>query len=144
MCVSRYHLHGKHRKHSNKLRHAHGEDGMYGSIPPPPVVWVHGLLIPALSSHLKLICESILLDFSIDLACFCLYNFHQIILSLFIEGAPRGGLYGITPNLVAGALMDRICAPAQHPKQLSITCRQFVRACHVVHRVPHERHVVFW
>ena len=35
-----------------------------------------------------------------------------------------------------------LCAPAKHPEQLSITCRQFVRACHVVHRVPHERRCV--
>ena len=56
-----------------------------------------------LSFHLKLGCKPILLDFDVDLSCFCLYNFHQIILSLFIEGAPSGGLYGITPKLVAGA-----------------------------------------
>ena len=82
---------------------------MYPLPPPLSGSWAPypGFVIP-LSFHLKLICEPILLDFDVDVSSFCLYNFHQIILSsLFIEGAPRGGLYGITPKLVAGVSMDR-------------------------------------
>jgi len=51
---------------------------------------------PVLLDFSVYFCEPVLLDF-VDLAsvCFDGSEFHQIILSLFIdEGAPRGGLYG--------------------------------------------------
>ena len=83
-----------------------------------------GFIIP-FSFYSKLIFELILLDFGVDLSCFCLEgsNFHYIILSLFIEGAPRARLCGITPT--SKEEHPRIghifaCAPAKHPKQLSI------------------------
>ena len=82
------------------------ERGPRGHDDIPPPFLVNGSFH---SFHLKLICGLILLYFYVDLSWFCLdgSNFHQIILSLFIEGAPRSGLYDITPNLEGGASMDR-------------------------------------
>ena len=95
-----------------------------------------GFVIP-LSFHLKLTFEPILLDFDIDRFCLDESNSPQIILlSLFIEGAPRGGLYGITPNVAAEASMDR-------PPVRMCSCQTSQTIVGNVHRVPHKRHVVF-
>ena len=103
---------GLYMTNSQSYAGGHG-DGIWGCIPSPLSSGFLGSLCRLCHStfdSLEInICEPILLYLDVDPSCFCLdvNNFHQIILSLFIEGAPRGGLYGTTPNLVGGASMDR-------------------------------------